>query len=773
MNPFAHAALIALFCYALLLGGTYSGLLLPELRALSMLLLTLAFIGWLVLRQKRRWHWHGSPLDWAIFFWIVAFVASLQVNQNVWRRSAMGLWYVALYVGIWYILFDMQANRFFRRRQLADAVMVGGVVVLIFGLLELRPWLTVQLPLMMVGALPLQLPGPGGPFNDPGLLGGFLVVLIPLSLGMMAIRQGLGRLISGLMAIAGVVLILLTYSRGAWGALLVATLVQVAPTLSRQGILDSQRFLNWWERRSRLVRSELSTTALLSVLLLFIIGFLMFYSLRGNTRSAGLRTNIYGSAITLFSERPIVGYGIFTFGRGLARLQSLPPYVPHNHAHSLPLHVAAELGLVGLGALAFLAYQIGRTMRDNWQAEPVQQRVMLMGAIAAVAGFASYQMIDMPLMNPAVALTGIVPLLMALYSPHKVLRVGGAGGRIGVALVAFLWLGLLATGWWSTLVYVRYASILDQARREQNFFSSAEQLQSVIDADPAMAIYYQQQGFLYGMAATGENSEALTRAIAAYERFVELEPDYAVGWANLAALYRQAGELEHAIATQRKAVEHAPDAWQFAFTLGAYLEETGDDIGAWRAYRQAVLDDAQIVLLPAWQETALRREFVANTRLGDFARTIQAWERGDADAARAIRQESDYANRSESRVYVLDALIALLEGDIDTAEAALEAAAAVANSAEAGAWVDYGNAEMAAYRGDNMGASELLASARQRLTPGLLGTDYAAGINIPNLQFFRMAIPRQFLPQVYYPTADPVLLSLLQGGIQSPWRAES
>ena len=59
-------------------------------------------------------------------------------------------------------------------------------------------------------------------------------------------------------------------------------------------------------------------------------------------RTLELRTWIYDTAIQLFDERPLTGHGLFTFGAGLSRLNSLPPLEPHSHAHDVILHVAAE-----------------------------------------------------------------------------------------------------------------------------------------------------------------------------------------------------------------------------------------------------------------------------------------------------------------------------------------------------------------------------------------------------------------------------------------------
>jgi tetratricopeptide (TPR) repeat protein len=82
-----------------------------------------------------------------------------------------------------------------------------------------------------------------------------------------------------------------------------------------------------------------------------------------------------------------------------------------------------------------------------------------------------------------------------------------------------------------------------------------------------------QQAFLYGMAASGGDADAAQKAIAAYRRFLEMEPYHAASWANLGALYWQLDQEAEAIAAMKRAVELAPHSWQLAFNLGDFAEQ--------------------------------------------------------------------------------------------------------------------------------------------------------------------------------------------------------
>ena len=54
--------------------------------------------------SQRRWRWQTTPLDFAIAVWIVAFALSLLTNLDSWRRIALGLWFMGVYIGVWYLL---------------------------------------------------------------------------------------------------------------------------------------------------------------------------------------------------------------------------------------------------------------------------------------------------------------------------------------------------------------------------------------------------------------------------------------------------------------------------------------------------------------------------------------------------------------------------------------------------------------------------------------------------------------------------------------------
>lgn len=207
------------------------------------------------------------------------------------------------------------------------------------------------------------------------------------------------------------------------------------------------------------------------------VAFIFIRSFSQAGRTADLRGDIYTGAIELFAEKPLTGQGLFTFGRGLVRLTDIQPDKPHSHAHNAVLHIAAELGIIGLIALAGTLFVMTRVIRANWRGMSARERILLAGAISAVVAFAVDQLGDIPAMMPAIALTGLVALFLAL-APLKPETVNAKWQRLGFPVgICALWVTLLITGFWSNHVYAQYTEALGYAVTTNDYQGAVERLQ--------------------------------------------------------------------------------------------------------------------------------------------------------------------------------------------------------------------------------------------------------------------------------------------------------
>jgi tetratricopeptide (TPR) repeat protein len=586
-------------------------------------------------------------------------------------------------------------------------------------------------------------------------------VLIPFALGRaVSARQAIGRIAMMVYTALAIGLVMLTFSRGGWIGMAAGIGTWFLLVLAQYNLLSVSGIKGWWSARGGLARVITLVVSGMVMVAALVTLALLLRSFSFSGRSTDLRTGIWIDAVTLFTEKPLTGSGLFTFGQGLSRLYSTPPNTPHSHAHNAPLLIAAELGIPGLIALTATLIVMGWGVRKHWREMDKRQRSTLAAAVGAVVGFGVHELTDIPAMSPAVALVGLLALAIMMMPPQP-LPLTSAFRRLGhPAAMAVLWVVLLVTGLWSSRIYGQYVNMIDYALDTNDFRGAAEQMQAVIDADP-VNIYKKEQGLLWGLAANGGDQEAARAGIAVYQRFVEVDPDYAVVWTNLAALYWQVGEREQALAAMKRAVELSPLSWQFAVNLGNYETAMGNDDAAGQAYDEAVRLYPDIILMPGLEHLAGRQSVIrAEKPLSVMAQVVMLLDEEQVEHARTVWTETP--QQGGAGKYVIDAVLALAEGDRDSAEAALILAEQVGISRVEQVWTQIGWARLERFDGDEAGAEELLAAARQSLQRGEFEGDFVDGLSIAYAHFLRLGFQRQFIPQVYYPVDDPVQLHLLE-----------
>ncbi len=754
----ARAVTYACFLLYLTLGATFNGIVQPQTRLLG--LIGVMAIGGAWLFQRRRWRVSSTALDAALFVWVAAFCVSLLGNTDQWRRIVMGMWYAGAYILAWLLLHELLANRIITRRVLMNALLLSGVLILAFGYLQARVWLTTTLPLILNGSVEFSLPRPVSTLGNANTLGAFLAVLLPLVLEAARGSKGSARVLMAIYALLVGGLLILTYSRGAWIGAAAGVGVYVLLLVGQAGWLTPRRVWEFWFAQRASVRVGLGVTATAFLVIVTLAFFLVARSyLSPGGRSIDTRTWIYDTAWRVFTEQPLTGSGLFTFGTGLARYNGNPPHEPHAHAHNVVLHVAAELGVIGLLALTISVVLVIRALLHTMQRDPV----VLAGA-SGVAAFAVHHLFDVPIMNPVIALTCLVALVIAIapYEPLAISHRWRPVLRFGIPVGTLI---LALTGLWSGLIYQQYVTIITETvNGALTPLIGAQRLQSVIDADPGLSLYTYEQGFLYGLA--GETQAAIT----AFERYTQLDPDYALGWLNLAALYRAAGDLERAGAALAQAHQLSPNEPNITYQLAEMQAQLGDTVGARGSYGLALITEPDFQMLAAWNADPLRVDVLADTpqtvpTAGSIVRDLRS---GDLDAARAGLVYYRAITPSPASAYVFDALFALRAEDRTSAGAAV-ATAQVWNQGQGdAAWAHYGAACLARYDGDETAVSAALAAADAALELGPFETDWQFGANIGYTQLMRVMIPRVFLPEVGYPVASPTLIALLEAFAATP-----
>ena len=753
----ARILLTILFTYLFTFGATFNAVLIPTLSFATLTVMGLLFVLWLIARWRGKWTWHRTPLDGIALLWVVVIAMPLAANNESWRRILIAVWYMAVYGGVWFVLADCIANGAITRRVVVDAYLFAGLIVVFMGYYQLS-----------LADFSDELPRVTSIIGNPSAMGAFSVVLFMLILGrLFSVKETIGRVVLGLYALSTFVLIILTFSRGTFLAVIVSLVVfTVLATRNADSVAGVNFLRQRWNDLSLLTKAAyiLVPTVILGFLLSIGV-VLVTQTFTNSDRSLGLRATIYRGAAEAFAEKPLTGHGLFMFGQELARFQSQPRNQPHSHAHNIILHLLAELGLLGLIALCVTVSAVIWLIYRNWQAFDPSQRLSLTAGASAFAGLLAIHLFDTPSMMPLIALIVVIVLALTCLPGKPVPRSARFIPLFGFGVVG-VWIGLLATGWWSTSAYADYAAIVRDAVEMEAYRQGGDNLQRVVDADPEFALYVNQQAYLYGLAAHEGDEDALQLGVQAYERYAEMEPHDSIGHANLAVLYWQNGQQAYAIEALETALETAPKGWQYAFLLGTYGEDVEDHVIATGGYKR-VLGNSFNLMYPQWEDTAYRQQHWFNrTKPQGIALIVLALKGyppyADYDAD-VLWERSQLEDADTTTSYVLRILLALHKtGELpDEVEFWLSEAERARKWPEDEAWIHLAQAEILRFNGDETGAEQEIEQAHDIIAPALERPDYKNGTNIAHFQFLRFGITRQFLPQVLYPTVDTLPLWML------------
>jgi tetratricopeptide (TPR) repeat protein len=377
----------------------------------------------------------------------------------------------------------------------------------------------------------------------------------------------------------------------------------------------------------------------------FGVGLYLLRSLNDPGRGLDLRSYIYQAAITLFSQKPITGYGLFTFGRGLLHLASTPPLSAHNSAHNLILNIAAELGVLGLLALLFTFVVVVRAFWQKWRTG--SDRFLLIAAYGALVAVLTHHLFDDPTtLTPVVVLTGMIPLTLAIV-PASIANTR----RPTWGIVALAWIVILCGGFWNYVGYRNYFAALQTG--------DASALDRVATANPGNPIYA-----FYAGALLAQNPATRPDAIAAYRRFLNIEPYYAPAWVNLAHLASGNAALD----ALHHAYDLAPQSWVIAYLYGTAHEAAGQADMARAAYQQAVTLYPDVVVYDQWN-SPIMRAVGANASIS--GQTILALRTGDRNIARALWVTAPPGEKNTPLGLLIDAWFALADGNKPAATASV------------------------------------------------------------------------------------------------------
>lgn len=224
----------------------------------------------------------------------------------------------------------------------------------------------------------------GGFSPHPNALATFIEGGLPLGAGLwLSARNRRGRLVAGLMMIPLGYGLLLTASRGAW----VAVAACAALTL-----------ITWSGRRLSRGRQLLGLFGLVVVAVMLGVGVILI----GPDRVPGLasalsrtadRVELYVNSLYLIRDYPLSGIGLGgTFGLVYSKYILLIPHLYLSYAHSLPLAIWLNQGVLGIASFTWLLIAFYRLVVSH--ARRAQGTPLFWGAALGVTAMLMHGLTD-------------------------------------------------------------------------------------------------------------------------------------------------------------------------------------------------------------------------------------------------------------------------------------------------------------------------------------------------------------------------------------------
>lgn len=631
-GPAQRIALALLFAYAILLGGSWIGIYLVEMRILTLAVIAALLGLWLVAAIRLEAWRPGTRLSLGLVALAVAWAASTIASRYLRISLEYAAWAVLL-VAL-YLLLVRVVGRPDLRRVLGVGSLGLAVTIAIAAIAQtVDLWVEWWTLLGRFGTPPLR-PGFGGlMFGNPSAV---LTITFLLWLASIALLAPIGRRLSLVVAAAALPVLaaaFLSGSRAGWLAIAVAVVVAAVAWLTHRGL-----------RRVTVTRPRIIAGAILAVIVLIAAAsFLPAVLSRVGAGGEDLRLAFYASALRMFASSPIVGTGPGTWVIQRAAFMTsseIDYYIPH--AHDVYVQVLAEFGVVGAlaGIIAVAAgvALLGRAIRSSDPARRTAAWVVIVGT----SYFSVHNILDSYANMPAVLIAWALPIAVLdaadlAATPGRLTsrlrmtaRPAGALRTAGVAAVVIACVGL---------AFVERAAFLgDSAARAANGgnWPAAQSLaRQALEADPAFPPYEVTLGV--ASAALGDARSAASAFASAAAR-----DDLPESWLDLAAEQAQLGDTGGAMASLTAAMRLGREQPPVAVGAAVVYLRLGDRSAANGALVDSLLSGPSLAGDPGWRsiaDAALGANVAIDAGIAAYPGQV-AWEiaatSGRVERARAI-----------------------------------------------------------------------------------------------------------------------------------------
>ncbi len=348
-----------------------------------------------------------SAIDGIVLLYFATNVIASFGSHYV-KESLFGLAKLLVYVFSYFLFVScLQQNTNKRATITVTSLVVGGLLIALYGLYQYKtgvaPLATWEDPTIEEKTTRIF-----ATLNNPNLLAGYLIPLIPLSFSLAMVSffsKGRIRLLAlPFLATSGIITVatLLTSSRGAQIALLfqaLALLFVAAVWVWRQ----------YPKQRIAIVLALVLLPVGAAGALHFVPQFApyehRFLSIFSGSQhsSNAYRLNVYRSSFQMFLDNWWLGIGAgnktFRLAYGLYMRSGFDAL----GTYCVPLEIAVEAGIPGLLSFAWLLIAVaGRAHCRFWNNKSTTQRWLALGAITAILGMMGHGLVDTVFYRPQV-----------------------------------------------------------------------------------------------------------------------------------------------------------------------------------------------------------------------------------------------------------------------------------------------------------------------------------------------------------------------------------
>jgi tetratricopeptide (TPR) repeat protein len=583
-------------------------------------LLGLAFAAQLLLGRRLP---GPTAVDWPVAALVCAYAAATAWSVDS-RLSAEAALLVGVTVVAVYVLHDLRA---LTAPAMVRTFVVFALVLALLALFDLfgryQDWRHLLTAVggkeSLAGAQTVLLTRPHGLIDHPLRLAMVLNLALPFAV-LLALRPSASAdRVLGLSLIAfGSAALLFTLSRGAWmGTIAAVPVFVVLYGLRYSNLRRLDRAFAAW-RRPLVLGGVAAGALLVSVLALALPSASARLLLARDTLSP--RLDSLSTASRIIADRPLLGGGPYTYPLLYTQSGGSDP-TDSVHAHNLLLNLLTDTGIAGTGAFLAAGVLLALAVRGAYFSGDAAQRTWLAACVAALTTYAVHSLTDSPLTynHALLPLAPVLALTLRFAAPGM-----PAPGRHDI-LPRLLVLALLPA-----LVAGHYLADQAHGRYDQSLRSlatgrvdeAAVHGRAAAGADPSLAAYQFHAGVVTVVAAqqTGDpDPSALDSARLYLQRGLQLDPNSALGHANLAQVQVLQGALQGAVSSARAALATSRVDVTIDAVAATVLEQAGEREEAIAAYGRAIKQNPSLSQSAFWsaspERLALRAEAVAASGL--------------------------------------------------------------------------------------------------------------------------------------------------------------